>query len=446
MNKSNPYHPQACRDLSFRSRSASLLYLLVWFLILIATSVAIDWPAVSIAISLCFFITVIWRQYLISHFDETFNHRPIRWLQHYQVMVTLTVVAWSAMNTFMHWAYPLQWPAYLAGFSTAGFAAGGMITQSTHLNMQRRFLIIMLVPPALMSLFLGKYETLLLSFVYLLDLLFLLQLGKQLHEEYWRSLNNTALLVEQNWQLDEAKRRAEKADHAKTDFLASMSHELRTPLNAIIGFSEMITEEVLGAIGNDRYQEYMLDIHNSGHHLLHLVNDMLDLAKIEAGQLALYESDVNIDDLLISCLRMIKGRKEASSISFFYERPDDLPMVRVDERLLKQIVLNPLTNAVKYNQEGGTITLSAFVNTGNGISIVVADTGVGIAEEHMDLVMEPFSQVHADAHLSHEGTGLGLSLSKQLIELHDGTLELESEIGKGTTVTICLPAERIIRS
>lgn len=246
--------------------------------------------------------------------------------------------------------------------------------------------------------------------------------------------------------LQNALLKAERANHTKSEFLASMSHELRTPLNAIIGFSEMISEEVLGAIGNDRYREYTLDIHNSGHHLLHIVNDLLDLEKIEAGELVLYEDEVEIDNLLNYCLRMIKGRKESSSITFLCKPSDGLPMVRADKRLLRQIVLNPLANAVKYSQKDGTVTLSAHVNVDNGISIVVADTGVGIAVEDMPVVMKPFGQVRANAHLSHEGTGLGLSLSKQLIELHGGTLELESEIGKGTTVTICLPAERIVFS
>jgi len=244
--------------------------------------------------------------------------------------------------------------------------------------------------------------------------------------------------------LREALVNAEQANQAKTDFLASMSHELRTPLNAIIGFSEFIYEETLGAIENEKYQEYIGDIHNSGHHLLHLINDVLDLSKIEAGQLSLYESEVNIDELLNYCLRMIKGRKEAATISFEYQPPNEPIMVRGDERVLKQIVLNPLANAVKYNDVGGSITVSIDHNSDLGVSIVVRDNGVGIAPEHIPVVLEPFGQARTNAHISHEGTGLGLSLSRQLIELHGGTLDLESEIGMGTVVTIKLPPDRVI--
>jgi len=236
----------------------------------------------------------------------------------------------------------------------------------------------------------------------------------------------------------------ERANQAKSEFLACMSHELRTPLNAIIGFSEIIAEGTLGPIENKKYREYMRDIHSSGHHLLHLVNDALDLEKIETGHLDLYESEVDLDDLLNHCLRMIKGRTEASSLSFVYDSPADLPMVRADKQRLKQIVLNPLENAMKYNREGGSVALSVRVDPANDVSIIVEDTGVGIAEEDLPLVMEPFGQVRTNAHVSHEGTGLGLPLTKQLVQLHGGTLDIRSEVGKGTAVAIRLPAERTI--
>ncbi len=244
--------------------------------------------------------------------------------------------------------------------------------------------------------------------------------------------------------LEDALIGVEQANQAKSEFLACMSHELRTPLNAIIGFSEIIAKETFGPVENTKYQDYMWDIHSSGHHLLHLVNDVLDLEKIECGQLTLKESNINLDDLLSYCLRMIKGRPESASLSFRYGAPGDLPLVRADEQRLKQIVLNLLLNAVKYNKVGGAVALSVRLNPKNDVSIIVEDTGIGIAEKDLPLVLQPFGQVRANAHVSHDGTGLGLSLSKQLVELHGGALEIESELQEGTAVTIRLPVERTI--
>ncbi len=242
-----------------------------------------------------------------------------------------------------------------------------------------------------------------------------------------------------------AQESAETANRAKSEFLANMSHELRTPLNSIIGFSQSMTEEVFGKVSNDKYREYVNDIHESGHHLLHLINDILDLSKIEAGELTLDEEDVDLDQLLNSCLRMIQGRKEAESVSIQYDPTDNLPHILADERLVKQIVLNLLSNAVKYNVANGTVRLSASVDQNNALSVVVSDTGVGIAAGDISKVLEPFGQARSDAQHTHEGTGLELSLSKQLTELHGGTLDLESVLGKGTTATIWFPPERSLK-
>ena len=240
-------------------------------------------------------------------------------------------------------------------------------------------------------------------------------------------------------QLTVAKEEAETASRAKSSFLAHMSHELRTPLNAIIGFSEVIAREVLGPIGNAQYHEYASHIHSSGGHLLSLINDLLDLSKIEAGKLELYEEQVALPALLQRCVVFVGEPLRANDLRLNMEIDPDLAIVLCDERKLKQVVVNLLSNAVKFTPAGGCITLAAARDGANDLVIRVADTGIGIAAEHIAQVMMPFGQVDGALSREHRGTGLGLPLAKDLIELHGGSLTLESQPGAGTTVTIRLP-------
>ncbi|MEH6629518.1 MAG: ATP-binding protein [Halopseudomonas aestusnigri] len=234
----------------------------------------------------------------------------------------------------------------------------------------------------------------------------------------------------------------EAANRAKTYFLANMSHELRTPLNAILGFSEMIKYEMLGKIGEPRYREYADDIYTSGTLLLEIINDILDMSKIEAGELSLQNETVDLKEVATSCFKIMNGRAERSRITLKSDIAPDCPYLFGDNTRLRQLLLNLLSNSVKFTPEGGVVVLSAGVNEKSQIEIVVEDNGIGIPEKKIQEVLKPFIQV--DSHLTrqHEGTGLGLPLSKTFMELHDGELILESELNKGTKVTMIFPRER----
>ena len=236
---------------------------------------------------------------------------------------------------------------------------------------------------------------------------------------------------------------AAAASQAKSQFLTTMSHELRTPLNAIIGFSELLKSEIFGPLGDARYKGYIDDVFNSGKHLLSLVNDVLDFSKIDAGALQLNEEQVNLRETLVSTLRMLDGQAAQAGVGLDHEVAHDLPALHGDERRIRQILLNLLYNAVKFTPRSGKVRLIAFAEAGE-IVIQVADTGIGIAPEHIPLALERFGQVDGSLERKYEGTGLGLPLSKKLVELHGGRLELESEVGIGTKVTVIFPAERCI--
>ncbi len=241
-----------------------------------------------------------------------------------------------------------------------------------------------------------------------------------------------------------ARDEARAADRAKSEFLAAMSHELRTPLNAVIGFSEIIKTEALGAVGNTKYRDYANDINESGQHLLELINDILDLSKVESGTDEIHEENIDVSEIANAILKLVGHRAEQGGVKLELELADPLLALRADERKLKQILVNLLSNAVKFTDAGGEVTLRAWSRMDSGYVFQITDTGIGMEPEDIPKAFSRFGQVDADLNRKYEGTGLGLPLTKALVELHGGTLDLQSEVGVGTTATVRFPAKRIV--
>jgi len=247
------------------------------------------------------------------------------------------------------------------------------------------------------------------------------------------AIQNTKLFHE----IQDKSLQLELANKHKSEFLANMSHELRTPLNAIIGFSEVLSEQMFGEV-NDKQREYLQDIHASGHHLLGLINDILDLSKIEAGRMELDLTRFHLPMLLDNSTTLVRERASRHGLSLALDVEEGLAEWVADERKVKQVVVNLLSNAVKFTPAGGSVTLRAR-RIEAGLEIAVIDTGVGIAPDQQTLVFEEFRQAGGDYLRKSEGTGLGLSLAKRFVELHGGTIRVESAPGQGSTFAFILP-------
>ena len=223
-----------------------------------------------------------------------------------------------------------------------------------------------------------------------------------------------------------------------------MSDELRMPLNAVMGFSEVIKNELFGPVGVEQYKQYADDIYGSGAHLLAIINDILDLSKVEAGKFDLIEAEVEVPELCRSAIHIVKGRADEAGITLIKRLPEDPPYLLADPRSLKQMLLNLMSNAIKFSSSGGTVDLVTTIGPDGGFCFDIRDTGVGIAQEHLDTILSPFGQVDTAHARDHQGTGLGLPLVEAFIEMHGGRVEIESEVevDEVTTVSLFFPPDR----
>lgn len=241
-----------------------------------------------------------------------------------------------------------------------------------------------------------------------------------------------------------AKDEAQSANRAKSEFLAHMSHELRTPLNSILGFTQVMKEQVFGPLGDEKYLDYAMNVNHSGQHLLALINDILDISKVEAGEITLEEETFDLQEAIAACIEMVTGQAGEPEDRIAFEAVTNVRHFKGDARIIKQVILNLLSNATKFTPAEKAVTVATDLDSEGCVSIVVADEGCGIAGEDIPKILEPFGQVRHSSHQAHAGTGLGLSLSKMLTELHGGTLAIDSTLDKGTTVTLRFPLERTV--
>jgi two-component system cell cycle sensor histidine kinase PleC len=299
----------------------------------------------------------------------------------------------------------------------------------------------------------GEFFFVVLSVMALGALLFFLMLAGRLYSSTLKVLEHRAekdLLIAELGTAksisDESRRRAEEANLAKSRFLATMSHELRTPLNAILGFSEVMKNEVLGPIENKSYRGYVEDIHSSGQHLLNLINEILDLSRIEAGRYKLSEEPVNLVHIVRECVHLLQLKSRGKNITVSEQFEPEMPRLWADERAIRQIILNLLSNAIKFTPSSGEITIKVGWTTSGGQYVSIRDNGPGIPAEEIPIVLSAFGQGSIAIKSAEQSAGLGLPIVQALVNMHEGTFELKSKLREGTEVVACFPGQRVMEA
>ena len=429
----------ADKELARAATLSSIIYPVAWLIVSLSTEVADELPLTSLSGILLLGLFFVARCILGLGFDSWYERLSWHgWQRAYGTTVLLNAATWGALNALLIWYYFPSWPAYLMSFCTAGLAAGGSTALYTHLRLSRAFVVLMLVPSLLTLVLVSAADSAIFGTLYLIYLVFLLVIGRQLNQRYWDALRNSRLLEEQVVQLQEARDQAEAGNRAKTQFLANMSHEIRTPLNAVMGFAQVGMRTCHDPDARDRFSFIL----TSGRHLLSVVNEILDLSKLDAGKLHIESTPFKLVANVNDALDFVKESAQEKGLDLTVEYVAQLPdWVEGDPRRMRQILVNLLGNAVKFTPQG-RVGLLVYPEASQ-VCFRVTDTGIGMDSTQIPRIFTAFEQVDGTTTRQFGGTGLGLAISRDLVELMGGTITAESEPGQGSTFQVCLPLTEI---
>lgn len=429
---------RADADLAGRSTFSALVYILLWLLVATLTDDLGQIPVLIGACGALLALIGLGRLLLGARFERWHGANPKRWRLGFELGVGSSALVWGLMANVLVLRHGLDGSSMTVLLATAGIAAGGTTSLSPRLRLVRGFLILLLLPIVVLTFFQGGVVARGASLMIAVFLAFLMIAVKRMHDEYWLALYNSWLLDRRAAELEQARDQAMAAARAKDEFLATMSHELRTPLNAVLGFSELLADGHAGSL-NEEQREFLGHISSSGHHLLDLINDILELAKIDAGRLELERTAVDMDSLCLTSLGLVQAQAQAKALDLRYSPPPRPVSTQGDARRLRQILVNLLGNAVKFTPNGGTVSLSIDIGQDGSLRLSVLDTGIGIREEDLPRLFQPFVQLDSGITRKYQGTGLGLALSQRFAQLHGGHLEVESQPGQGSRFSLVLP-------